>query len=98
MANLINVTPEQIQQAARTTAGYIDDWRETVQSIYVLVQELDAMWDGLANTEFNLNFEQDRPLYNRLGNLMQEYAEALIQAAQRYNDGEDDVAQIVRRK
>lgn len=98
MANLINVTPEQMRQAASTIEGYIDDWRETVQSIYTLVQELDGMWDGLANTEFNLNFEQDHPLYDRLSNLMQEYEQALIQAAQRYDDGENDVVQIVRRK
>lgn len=98
MANLINVIPEQMRQAANTTEGYINDWRETVQSIYALVQELDAMWDGLANTEFNLNFEQDHPLYDRLDNLMQEYKQALVQAAQRYDDAENDVLQIVRRK
>lgn len=98
MANLIRVEPYQMEERAKTIGGHIDNWRETVQSIYTLVQELDGMWDGLANSEFNLNFEQDRPLYDRLENMMREYEQALIRAAQRYKDGEQEVVQIIRRK
>lgn len=98
MANLINVDPYQMKEKAKIVGNHIDDWRETVQSIYTLVRELDDMWDGLANSEFNLNFEQDRPLYDRLENMMREYEQELIQLAQGYEDGEREVIEIIRRR
>lgn len=98
MANLIQVTPEEMVRKAQNLDQKITEWGQTVQSIYNLVEELDAMWDGLANSAFNVNFKEDLPHYNQLGEMMSEYSNAIKEAAKRYVDGEQQVAEIIKRR
>lgn len=97
-SNLIRVTPEEMTQASNKVTQNIEQWNAGVDSIYKLTEELDAMWDGLANDAFNQRIGEDRPQYARLGAMMEEYSRAINIAASNYLQGEQQVSELVRRK
>lgn len=97
-SNLIQVTPEEMVQAAKNVNDNIVGWQSGVSDIYKLTEELDAMWDGMANDSFNNRIAEDRPQYNRLGEMMIEYSQAIKTAANNYIQGDQQVKEIVSRK
>ena len=94
----IRVTPELMRGTAQSVQAKTDEWRVAVTKIYQLVQEMDAMWDGLGNDSFNMVFNGDRPNFDNLNALMIEYYNAIMRAAQAYDAGEQEVKNIVTRR
>ena len=94
----IQVTPELMRDTSRQVDSIITEWDGAVRKIYQLVEQMDAMWDGLGNDSFNIVFQNDRPKYNNLNILMADYSRAIVSAANLYDKGEQDVKDIVTRK
>jgi len=94
----IRVTPEMMNRTAQTVQGLAEQWNVRVKGIIVQVQEMSAMWDGEANDAFNQTFGIDVQYFNQLATLMTEYYTAINNAAIKYVAGEQEVAQIVRRR
>ena len=91
------VTPETMNTLATGIEGKIDDWSTAVTTIYQLIAEMDAMWDGDANDAFNQRMQDNRQKFNRLAQVMSEYVQAIKKAASNYASGEAVVSQIVKR-
>lgn len=94
----INVTPELMRSTAKKIDSSIIEWNESVKKIFGLVEEMDAMWDGLGNDSFNIIFKQEEPKFNNLNILMADYTKMVAEAANRYDTGEQEVKTIVSRK
>ena len=92
------VTPETMVTLANGVDDKIGDWNTAVQTIYRLAAEMDGMWDGDANDAFNARFDENRPKFERLSNVMAEYTNAIKQAAQNYMNGEQEAKTIVERR
>ena len=91
------VTPETMNTLATGIEGKMDDWSTAVTTIYQLIAEMDAMWDGDANDAFNQRMQDNRQKFNRLAQVMSEYVQAIKKAASNYASGEAEVSQIVKR-
>ncbi|MCI8441761.1 MAG: WXG100 family type VII secretion target [Provencibacterium sp.] len=98
MAGSIRVTPEMMVNVSQSVDSKIDEWQRSVNKIYSLVQEMDTMWDGMANDTLNNTFQENIPKYNALTQMMTEYSTAIKQAANTYVNGEEEVKNIVSRK
>jgi len=94
----IRVTPELMNKTANTVAGLASEWNNRVNGIIGHVQEMGAMWDGEANDAFNQTFGNDVQYFKQLALLLSEYYTAINTAAQAYVAGEQEVAQLVRRR
>ena len=94
----IIVNPEEMNQTAQEISGKIQEWQAAVQKLITLQQEMDAMWDGAANEQFNKEFQEDLVKFNRLTSFMQEYAAAITTVANNYIAGEEEVQAIITRK
>ncbi len=94
----MTVTPQTMISLADTINGKVGEWNAAVQSIYRLVSELDAMWDGTANEQFKQMFQEDQAKFNNLAQLMTDYTNAIKTAANNYIQGEEEVKSIVSRR
>ena len=67
--------------AMRNTASEfgteISEWHGLVEQIWAAMSELDAMWDGDANTAFNTLIAEDKPKFTQLERMMEEYKNAI---------------------
>ncbi len=96
MAEIKRVIPEEMMSKAQSISTKIEEWNQKVNNIYKLQAELDGMWDGNANDTFNAQWNEDRTKYNTLTQVMQEYCQAVVKAAQLYAEREQEVVNIIK--
>ena len=94
----IQVTPEMMRNTSKQVDSKIVEWNAAISKIYNLANQMDAMWDGLGNDSFNVVFRNDRPKFDSLNILMTDYSRAIVTAANLYDQGEQEVKNIVTRK
>ena len=90
------VTPEMMNTTAKTVNSKIEEWNNAVKALYQYVEELDPMFDGDANNALNERMNTDRPKFSALSNLMTEYSNAIVKAAQTYATGDESAANAIR--
>lgn len=96
MAVIKNVNPSEMLTVAGEMDGKINEWDALVKKIFTLQGELDAMWDGDANNAFNNRWlNEDKPKYDTLKQVMLEWKEAIITAANLYIEKEGDIVGII---
>ncbi len=91
----IRVNTDNMRSTATVFQEKINDWNSLVQQLWSLMEELDAMWDGDANEAFNALVTEDKPKFERLGQMMETYKTAIDTAASKYDSGEAEVKNIV---
>ena len=91
----IRVNTDNMRSTATVFQEKINDWNSLVQQLWSLMEELDAMWDGDANEEFNALVTEDKPKFERLAQMMETYKTAIDTAASKYDSGEAEVKNIV---
>ena len=96
MSEITRVDPDAMNNTSKEIIGKISDWDTDVNELYALQEELDAMWDGNANDEFNRQWNEDKSKYQSLSDYMVEYCQAITTAANNYVQCENDVAGIVK--
>ena len=85
-----------------TLAGDIEELQNTLLSVrrqlsdmFNQVTELDAMWDGPANSEFNRQFANDYENSRELCNTVESIIQCMQYAKEQYNLCENEVNGIV---
>lgn len=96
MAEIRQVNPEVMNEQANVLDQLIGEWSEAVKSVTSLKQELDGMWDGLANDSFNARWEEDLNKYNNLQVVLESYRRAIIEAADKYEAYENEINATVK--
>ncbi|MEG1185220.1 MAG: WXG100 family type VII secretion target [Eubacterium sp.] len=94
----LNVSPQDMLVLASLIENDIDEWDGSVQGVYQLHGEMDGMWDGDANDAFNQIFIEDKSKFDRLKEVMRQYAAVIRVAAEAYIQGEDEIKGIVTRR
>lgn len=84
-----------MRNAANEFGTEISNWHGLVEQIWAAMSELDAMWDGDANTAFNALIAEDKPKFTQLEHMMEEYKNAITTAAGKYEAAEGEVKGIV---
>lgn len=95
MAEIKQVNPEVMTEQGNKLDSLIGEWASSVSEIESLKQELDGMWDGLANDQFNVRWEGDLAKYNKLQVTMESYRRAISEAVTNYENYENQINSIV---
>lgn len=96
MSEIRKVDLEEMSNQAKTLDTLAGKWNLAVGDITKLKQELDDMWDGLANSSFNMRWENDLNKYNSLLTVIENYRNAIADAVSKYSAGENEIASIVK--
>lgn len=96
MAEIRKVDPEVMTEQANTLDSLTGQWSDSVRDITALKEELDGMWDGLANDQFNVRWDEDLNKYNSLTVVIESYRRALQEAVAKYEAYEQEITNIVR--
>jgi WXG100 family type VII secretion target len=98
MAGLIKVTPEIMRSTADRLQRDSGQWTMLVSKIYAAVDEMNSMWDGLGNNAFHEAFQSFRPSFDKLAVVMTDYNTAIRTAADKYDTGEQTIANIAGKR
>ena len=96
MSEIRKVDLEEMSNQAKTLDTLAGNWNQAVGDITKLKQELDDMWDGLANSSFNMRWENDLNKYNSLLTVIENYRNAIADAVSKYSAVENEIASIVK--
>lgn len=84
-----SVTANELTTAASYLSEDNSQFRSRVNDLVTCASELASMWQGEANTQFNNAFNTDQERWTEFASLIDQYVEALTQAAQTYATAEE---------
>ena len=87
MAEIL-VTSSELRKAAEELQNLNNQFKQKTEDLTGKENELNGMWDGQANDAFHAAFMRDKDQWNVFSNTIVEYANALIQIAQKYDQAE----------
>jgi len=80
-------------------AAGLDDligrYRQSINRIFIIGQELDSMWDGNASSKFASQMGNDREHFDAMAKLLESYVSVLRHNAGIYLKAESDVLDIM---
>lgn len=88
----IIVETAQLDSTASRVEQLAGDYRSEYTSLFSLIASLKSSWDGEDNVAFTNQIEGFRDDFQRMEQLMRDYAAYLRKAAQTYRDTQDSVA------
>lgn len=91
MSATFKTTPEEMITIANKIESEIEKWDASIKEMINLINEMNAMWEGDANHQFNIIIEEDIPKFSRLSTIMEEYRTAIINIANKYIEAENNV-------
>ncbi len=91
----ISVNMTDLGSCVSTLEEKVQGLRNEMQKIFQEITELDAMWDGPANTEFNTQFQADREAMDNLLKTFDTIVGNYDFANKEYIKCEDEVHNIV---
>lgn len=97
MAEIRRVDPEVMSEQAVKLTETRESWLDSISAITALKEALDAMWDGLANDQFNVRWEEDLKKYTKLAEVLASYIAAINEAVSKYETYEQEIAEIVKK-
>lgn len=97
MAKTILVTPEQLE----TTAGKIEslaaDYKTQYELLYSKTGAMASTWSGKDNIAFTTRIDGFKDDFQRMHQLMLDYADFLRKSAKSYRDTQDTVVREAQR-
>ena len=90
MGTLIKVDPAKLKAAATEIDNLAADYQRAYEQLYTEVQNLAQTWQGKDNLAFTNQIEGFQDDFQKMQNLMIQYAEYLNTTAQNYQDTQDD--------
>lgn len=70
--------------------------KSRMKSMFTSIQELDSMWDGPSNEEFNRQFQLDYGMCEELCTILSELIESLTHAKSEYEKCERNVEGVIQ--
>ena len=87
MAEIL-VTSSELRKTAEELQNLNNQFKQKTEDLTGKENELNGMWDGQANDAFHAAFTKDKGQWDVFSNTITEYANALIQIAQKYDQAE----------
>jgi WXG100 family type VII secretion target len=84
----IKVTPQVLKQKAEDLRAYNAQFRSEVQKMVGYEQQLAGMWEGESQRAFRKAFNDDRMKMDTFARNIDNYVQALLTDAQRYEAAE----------
>ena len=89
------VLTRQLMDAAAKVEDTLKVYDSSVNKMYLIGGEIDAMWDGNANDKFMATMKNDRAKFNALKEMVTRYIEVLRQNVDTYVKAEDNVVDVL---
>ncbi len=90
-ARTIMVTPEQLESAAAKIEGLATDYQSQYNALYSKTDALASTWQGADNTAFVHQIAGFKDDFQKMYNLMNQYADFLRKSAKAYRDTQEQV-------
>lgn len=82
-------------EVAKNLEDIIGRYNTSINSMFQIGSEIDAMWDGDASNKFMATLGNDRERFNALTKMLTAYADTLRQDATIYAKAESDVLDVL---
>jgi len=92
MAGQIRMTPDQMRQRASEFRTEGDNTEQVISKMQSLINNLMQEWEGQASVKFNDQFEQLKPSFQKMRELISDIASQLDQTAQAVEQMDQDIA------
>ena len=90
-ARTIMVTPEQLESAAAKIEGLATDYQSQYNALYSKTDALASTWQGADNAAFVHQIAGFKDDFQKMYNLMNQYAEFLRKSAKAYRHTQEQV-------
>lgn len=92
MANQIRMTPEKMRERAASYSQQGDNVEEVITTMDNLLNELLNEWEGAASEAYEAKYQELKPSFVKMRELIQEISEALIKTADIVEQTDSDIA------
>lgn len=96
MASIIEVETNQLNNDIKKFDSTVKALRSDLKGLDQEIAALDAMWDGVANAAFNVQYKTDSETLDSMIKSLQEYSEDLKTARKDYEKCEANVGDMVK--
>lgn len=98
MASRLEVTVSELQQAATNISSSADDYETAAGQLKNAADELAATWEGDSQVAFVEEQTQAYQWYQKMAEICREFANAMQQAAQKYEETDAQATSAIRSK
>lgn len=91
MGKTIVVTPEQLESTAGSIEGLAADYQKQYSQLYTETDALASTWNGKDNIAFTSQIDGFKDDFEKMYDLMNQYASFLRRSAKAYRDTQDNV-------
>jgi len=97
MNNLINVTPDRLDDTANKVDELGSDYQRLYQSLYVEVDKLSSNWSGKDNNMFTSKIKGFEDDFKQIGTCISQYSDFLRASARGYREVQDELTSTASR-
>lgn len=98
MASRLEVTVSQLQQAATNINTSADDYEASATALKNAADELASTWEGDSQVAFVDEQTRAYEWYKKMAEICRQFANAMQQAAQKYEDTDAQATSTIRSK
>ena len=91
MARTIEVTPEQLEAAAKEIVGLAEDYETQYKLLYAEMDNMESTWQGKDNVSYIQQIKPFKDHLQRMKKLMDDYATFLRTSAKAYRDTQQNI-------
>jgi WXG100 family type VII secretion target len=95
MASGTEATTGRMLEVAQKVEDIIGQYNSSVEKMYRIGDEVDAMWEGPSNQKFMAKLGNDRERFNALTKLLTAYVETLRQTVSTYIEAENRALEAI---
>ena len=96
MASRLEVTVSQLQQAATNISGSADDYETAANALKNAADELASTWEGDSQVAFVDEQTRAYEWYKKMAEICRQFANAMQQAAQKYEETDAQATSTIR--
>ena len=98
MASRLEVTVSQLQQAATNISTSADDYETSATALKNAADELASTWEGGSQVAFVDEQTRAYEWYKKMAEICRQFATAMQQAAQKYEETDAQATSTIRSK
>jgi len=96
MASRLEVTVSQLQQAATNISASADDYESAATALKNAADELASTWEGDSQVAFVDEQTRAYEWYKKMAEICRQFANAMQQAAQKYEETDAQATSTIR--
>lgn len=91
MATTIKVTPQELTNASSKITGLANEYKTDYENLFKDVDAMKSNWDGQDNQAFTSQIAGFKDDFEKMFNLMIQYAQYLKTTAKSYSDAQETI-------